>query len=117
MECEIWQSGKGSAKAIKKKKSVLSEQMDATLPPIQIARGLYLGHEIHAATKPLLIEHNIHYIVNAAGNQVNNHFADFDFEYLPLDLYDTTADDIHQYFASTFEFIGTLYRRYYLSKG
>lgn len=84
--------------------------MGTVEPLLEISRGLYLGNEIQAATRLTLIEHNVRYIVNAAGNQVSNHFSDLEFEYLPLDLFDTTADDITQYFAPTFEFIGTLRR-------
>jgi predicted protein tyrosine phosphatase len=79
--------------------------MEALLPLVQIARGLFLGNEIHSASRSLLVDYNIHFIVNAAANQVSNHFSDFNYQYLPLDLFDTTSDDIHQYFNSTFEFI------------
>ena len=82
--------------------------MEALLPLVQIARGLFLGNEIHSASRSLLVDYNIHFIVNAAANQVSNHFSDFNYQYLPLDLFDTTSDDIHQYFNSTFEFIGTV---------
>ena len=75
-------------------------------PLIEVIKGLYIGNEIQAATRLLLIEHGVHFIVNAAGSQVANHFADFGFEYLPLDLYDTTEDDITQFFDASFEFIG-----------
>ena len=81
--------------------------MNASLPLLQVAQGLYLGNELQAASRLLLVEHNVRSIVNAAGNQVANHFTDFGFNYLPLDLYDTTDDDIQQYFQPTFEFIGT----------
>lgn len=82
--------------------------MSAVDPLLEISRGLYLGNEVQAASRTTLVEYNIRYVVNAAGNQVSNHFADFDFEYLPLDLFDTTSDDIKQYFAATYEFIGSL---------
>lgn len=85
----------------------LAPAMTTVEPLLEISRGLYLGNEVQAASKITLIEHNVHFIVNAAANQVANHFADFEFEYLPLDLFDTTADDIKQYFAPTFEFIGS----------
>jgi len=84
-----------------------SASMSATTPLLQVAQGLYLGNELQAASHLLLLEHNVRSLVNAAGNQVGNHFADFGCNYLPLDLYDTLDDDIHQYFQPTFEFIGT----------
>lgn len=88
------------------KQSQLEMSAVQVLPLVEVCKGLYLGNEIQAASKTLLIEHGVRYVVNAAGNQASNHFADFDFEYLPLDLYDTSADDITQFLPATYEFIG-----------
>jgi hypothetical protein len=76
-------------------------------PLIEVIKGLYLGNEIQAATRLLLIEHGVHFVLNAAGPQVANHFVDYGFQYLPLDLFDTTDDDITQFFDASYEFIGT----------
>lgn len=78
----------------------------AALPLTEVIGGLYIGNELQAASRLLLIEHNVHYVLNAAGPQVANHFADSDFEYLPLDLFDSTSDNIKQFFDVSYDFIG-----------